>query len=318
MTTAYGVGIDVGGTFTKIAAVTAAGRVLQELELSTKPEQRPARFVERVASRLHLLSSELGQEPVGVGLGLAGDVDSEKGILRFAPSLSGWKKFHFKEAFSRRLKKPVVVDNDANMAVWGGYVTELKCRPKNVVGLTLGTGVGGGLIINGSLYRGSTGSAGEIGHTKVRTGGRPCRCGAKGCLEAYAGSYGMLYSARLLMRRLPAKSLLHKMAAQPGGLDCRLLAIAARRGDPSAREVFTRTGAALAAGISNTVLTLNPDVILLVGGISRAGGLLLGPIRKALAQEPFRTPFKRVLVRAASNPQCGCVGAALLALDQCG
>ena len=211
------------------------------------------------------------------------------------------------------LKKPVVVDNDANMAVWGGYVTELKCRPQNVVGVTLGTGIGGGLVIKGRLHRGSSGSAGELGHTKVEPGGVRCRCGARGCLEAYAGSYGILRTARLLLRRRPSR-VIKQLCPHPRDLDCRILASAARRGDPLAREVWERTGAALAAGLSNAILTLNPDVVLLVGGVSRAGSLLLDPIRRAFAKEPFSTPFRRVQVRIASNPQCGCVGAALLAL----
>jgi len=312
MRTRVGIGIDVGGTFTKVAVVGNSGRTLREIEIPTKSSQKASQFVARICSLLRLLESELDADVAGVGLGLAGDVDSEQGILRFAPSLSGWNNFNFKKAFSKRLKSPIVVDNDANMAVWGGYVMELKRRPFNVVGITLGTGVGGGLIIEGKLYRGSTGSAGELGHTKIATPGAQCRCGSRGCLEAYAGSYGIVRAAQAELRRQPKKKSLLRTA---GPLTPQLIAGAAEKGDPIAREVWRRTGDHLGVGLVNLVMILNPEVVLIVGGVSRAGKLLLDPINRAMQAQPFRTPFNKVSIRIAKNHNWGCVGAALLALD---
>lgn len=310
------VGIDVGGTLTKVAAVTAQGRILAEAEIPTKPGQSPSEFVARVVSRLHLMTSELGCEIAGVGLGLAGDVDSEKGVLRFAPSLSGWKQFNFRQAFSRHLKRPVEVDNDANLGVWGAYVVELKRKPRNVVGLALGTGVGGGIVVDGKLFRGATGSAGEIGHVVVSEGGAPCRCGSKGCLEAYAGSYGIERQARELLEAKPRRpSLLRRMYPDLAKLDCAGLDRAARQGDAVAREVWETAGRHLGVGIASLVLVLNPEVVLILGGVSRAGGLLFDPVRRHLAAQPFRTPFAKASVRVSKRHNWGCIGAALLAWE---
>lgn len=311
-----GIGVDIGGTLTKLAAVTAQGQIIREVQILTRSTESASLFVRRVCSLLHLLESELDADVGGVGLGLAGDVDSERGVLRFAPSLGRWQNFNFRKAFSRRLKFPVVVDNDANLAVWGGYALELRRRPRHVVGITLGTGVGGGLILDGKLYRGATGSAGEVGHTKIETPGRLCRCGGRGCLEAYAGSYGIVATAKALLKsRGRGDSLLKRLCPHPSKLEPSVISEAARRGDPLAREIWRKTGAWLAAGLANLVMVLNPDVILICGGVSRAGRLLTEPIAERMRAEPFRTPFKRLSIRIAVRHNLGCVGAALFALD---
>jgi len=253
---------------------------------------------------------------LGVGLGLAGDVDSTGGELRFTPNLAGWGGFPFRRALERRLKTRVVVDNDANAAIWGGYCGELERGPKDVVGVTLGTGVGGGLIVGGRMHRGATGSAGEIGHIKVMPEGEVCHCGGKGCLEAYAGSYGILKTARRLIAKNPRKAA--RLLSISGGADTlepKHLTQAAEAGDPIAQEVWLRTGQMLGVGLEGLVLVMNPDVILILGGVSRAGRWLLDPITAHLSTSPFRTPFSKVRVKMADNPNAGCVGAALLALE---
>lgn len=310
-----GIGIDVGGTFIKAAAVTPTGRLLRQQQLPTLVSQGPSSFVARVSALLRSWNGS-ALRAAALGLGLAGDVDSASGRLRFSPNLPGWEGFDFKRAFRRSLRRAVLVENDANCAVWGAYVTELKRRPRHVVGVTLGTGVGGGLILGGRLYRGATGSAGEIGHTMVEGGGARCHCGARGCLEAYAGNYGIVHTARKLLRRDPRGGrVLRSLCPDLGELTPRHLTLAADRGDAVAREVWRRTGRLVAVGLSNMVLVLNPDVLLLLGGVSRAGHWLLDPIRRVLAEQPFRTHFGHVAVRMAANHNGGCIGAALLALE---
>jgi glucokinase len=320
----YSIGVDVGGTATKLVAVDASGRTLRELEIPTHAEHRPASFVRRVASVIHLVETELGRPAAGIGLGLAGDVDCVRGILRFAPNLKAWNGFDFRRAFEKAAlagpgsgRGSVVVDNDANAAVWGAYVMELGAKPATVVGLTLGTGVGGGLVVDGRLHHGATGGAGEVGHMKVDHPGLKCRCGSRGCLEAYAGSYGIIGRARrLLASGAGARSLLHKLCPDQRKLDCRSLGLAAERGDRLALRVWTETAGYLARGIADLVVLLNPDEVLLLGGVSRSGAFLLPAIREHLSRQPFKTAFNAVSVRAARNPHCGCVGAALLAMDR--
>lgn len=312
------VGIDVGGTFTKIAAVERGGKIRMEEKLPSQVEAGPAAFVDRAASVVERWKKE-GLKPSAVGLGIAGDVDSERGQLRFTPNLSGWDGFSFKRALSKRLKTDVVVDNDANAAVWGGYAVELKKKPRHVVGITLGTGVGGGLIVDGKLLRGATGSAGEIGHTKVEPGGELCHCGGRGCLEAYGGSYGILRLAKRLAQATPKKAA--RLLEISGGLEHLTpahVSKAADAGDPVAQQVWLETGRKLAIGLENLILVMNPDVVLILGGVSRAGRWLLDPIETHLSASPFRTPFGAARVKMADDPNAGCVGAALLALEPAG
>jgi glucokinase len=292
------VGIDVGGTFAKIGLVDETGEVLRALQIPTEPSKGPQNFVRRAAAILK--DWKFGS----VGLGLAGGVDAKTGTLLFVPNLKGWTGFSFKKAFSKSLDVSVVVDNDANVAVWGGYVVALKKKPRTVVGLTLGTGVGGGLIIDGRLHRGATGSAGEIGHMTLELNGPRCHCGRRGCLEAYAGSYGILREARARMRRLPSP------------LTPKSVADAALAGDPGALKVWHTVGTRLGQGISNLVLVLNPDAVLLLGGVARAGKLVLDPIKRVFALQPFREPFRKVVLSAPLDRDWGVVGAALLSRER--
>lgn len=307
------IGVDVGGTFAKIAAVAPKGRVLRETRLPTEAAKGPAAFTRRLTQ---VIEAWRGLHPQALGLGIAGDVDSEKGILRFSPNLKGWERYAFRDILARQLSLPCVLNNDANCAVWGAYVTELKREPRHVVGITLGTGVGGGLVLDGKLYRGATGSAGEIGHTRVADPGELCHCGSRGCLEAYAGNYGIARTARRLLAARPQEGkTLRRLCPDLSELEPRHLSVAADRGDALSQEVWRRTGERLAAGLRDIVLILNPDVLLLLGGVSRAGRWVLEPVREAFAGQPFRTPFDHVEVRLAASPDSGCVGAALLALE---
>lgn len=307
------IGVDVGGTNIKICAVDDKGQALREAQLPTRGGEGPAQLVARVAE---VVSAWKGVKSAPVGLGLAGDVDHEKGMLRFTPNLPGWAGFPFQKELKKRLRRAVVVENDANCAVWGGYVTELKRKPRHVVGVTLGTGVGGGLILDGKLHRGATGSAGEIGHTKVADPGEPCNCGAHGCLEAYAGNYGIVRTARRLISKNPdGGRVLQELCPDMDLLTPKHLAEAAERGDAVAQRVWQRTGRVLGLGLANLVLVANPEVLLILGGVSQAGHWLLDPIQAHLSKEPFRTPFSAATVKLAVNPQGGCVGAALLALE---
>ncbi len=294
------VGIDVGGTYTKMGLVDPNGEVVRSDQFPTEPSKGPANFVRRVTAILK--DWRFGS----VGLGLAGGVDSESGTLLFVPNLKGWTGFSFKKAFSKSLGVDVVVDNDANVAVWGGYVVALKKKPRTVVGVTLGTGVGGGLVIDGRLHRGATGSAGEIGHLTLELDGPKCGCGRRGCLEAYAGTYGIQRLAKEFMRRPPAP------------LTPKAVADAALAGDAGAGKVWNVVGTRLGQGLASLVLVLNPDAILLLGGVARAGGLVLDPLKRVFAAQPFREPFRKVVISAPLDRDWGVVGAALLSRERCG
>lgn len=291
------VGVDLGGTFAKLGLVSASGEVLRSARIPTETRRGPADFVARACAVLD------GWRFGSLGLGLAGGIDAWTGTLLFAPNLPGWKGFSFRKEFERRLGVRTVADNDANVAVWGGYVVALGKRPRHVVGVTLGTGVGGGLILDGRLYRGATGAAGELGHQVVRVGGQRCACGRRGCLEAYAGTAAIQRAARRLMRR-PPKPLTPQAVAE-----------AARAGDAGARRVWDEVGTHLGQGLANAVLMFNPEAVLVLGGVARAGTLLLDPVRRVFSAQTFREPFTALRLAAPAERDWGCVGAALLSRE---
>ena len=309
-------GVDVGGTFAKLAAVTPAGHVLRLEQVPTQTHLGPAAFVRRICDMLKAWGAQ-GLVAGALGFGVAGDVDHGRGRLRLTPNLPGWQGYPFRDAFRKRLRLPTVMENDANAAVWGAYVTELKRRPRHMLGVTLGTGVGGGLVVDGRLQRGATGSAGEIGHTQVVADGEPCHCGWRGCLEAYAGTYGILRTARRLLHGRPRRgAVLRRLVPDLEALTPKLLKLAADAGDEVSAEVWERTGSMLGLGLSNAVMVFNPDALLLLGGVSNAGHWILDPIRRVFRSRPFGTALRAVKLGCAANPNGGCVGAALLALEE--
>jgi glucokinase len=296
----YAAGVDVGGTFAKVGLVDSNGKVVRSEQFPTEPQKGPKDFVAR-------LKAVLGDWPIAsLGVGLAGGVDSKTGKLLFVPNLKGWEGFPFKSVLTKAFNVAVSVDNDANVAVWGGYKIALKGKPRHVVGLTLGTGVGGGLIVDGKLHSGAGGLAGEVGHMSLELDGPACNCGRRGCLEAYAGTYGLQRIARA------------RMSAPPEPLTPKALADAALAGDAGAIAAWEEAGTRLGQGIANLVLILNPDAVLLLGGVARAGRLVLDPVRRVLDAQPFREPFESLTLAAPADRDWGVVGAALLSRERRG
>lgn len=288
------VGVDVGGTNVKIALVSAEGRAREWKRLPTHPHSSPKKFVAAVCAALR------GWKFRGLGLALAGGVDAEHGRLLFAPNLRSWEGFAFKKEFARKLHVPIAVENDANAAVWGVHAALLGKKYRDMIGVTLGTGVGGGIIVNGKLYRGANGWGGEIGHTVVVTGGTLCHCGRRGCLEAYAGAAGLSRMARKRFGKEVTPEELAKLA---------------RRGNAVAKRIWDEAGAHLGRGLSNAILLLNPSAVVVIGGVARAGNLLLQPVRRVFAAETFHEPFRRVKLLAPAEREWGCLGAALLSRE---
>lgn len=306
-----GLGIDMGGTQTKILAVSESGRTLRREVVSTSPRKGPASFIRRVAAVIRRLERGLGRTAESATLAVAGDVDVSGGILRRAPNVSAFERYPLGDALSRALKRPVTVQNDANMAAWCAYARELGRRFPNVVALTMGTGIGGGVILDGKLFTGATGSAGEVGHMRIYSGGALCGCGARGCLEAYAGKGAVTRQARELLEARPGVSALSRRKS----LEPDDIARAALAGDPVAREVWRKVGESLGLGIVNIVYLFNPDVIVLAGGLSQAAPLFLKSLRRILRCESFRAPFGRVKIRVAQQTEQGALGAALYSLE---
>jgi glucokinase len=307
-----GIGIDIGGTNTKLVVMGSRNAVLHEARFHTMPERGPADFIKRLTEAARKIKKDW--KPSSVGVGVAGDVDPEKGVIRFSPNLDRWRNVAVAAPLKKALGLRCVIENDANMAAWGAYELELGRKYGNVVAVTLGTGVGSGIIVEGKLYHGANGSAGELGHNKLSRGGEKCHCGGYGCMEAYCGSYAIMRSARRVIKN--QASFIARYAA-PGRerLNTVCLTRAADGGHRAALKIWREMGENLGRGLADMLLVLNPDCVVLTGGVSRASRHFLGAVRKVFDSQEMKTSFTRVRLVVAGNADLGVYGAALLGME---
>jgi len=187
-------GIDLGGTAIKVAVVDEKGGILELETVKNDPSLSPERLCSEIVDKAKGMKDL--RRISGTGIGVAGDIDQERGIVRFSPNLPKWKNANLRKMLGKGLPKPIVVDNDANAAALGAYWLEARGKVENLLCVTLGTGVGGGLICNGKVYRGASGTAGEIGHMPYNPDGPECNCGSRGCIERYIGAPNMSFQAK--------------------------------------------------------------------------------------------------------------------------
>ncbi|MFA5937577.1 MAG: ROK family protein [Candidatus Paceibacterota bacterium] len=309
-----GIGIDAGGTFIKFLAVTENGDAIESKQIPTLSQDGSKAFTEKICSAVKDWQKQFKGEKLAVGIGVAGDTDPQKGVIRYSPNLSKWRNVAVSGPVTEATGLHCVLENDANMAAWGAYDYELKRKYPNVLAITMGTGIGGGIVISGALYHGATGCAGEVGHLNVVPQGELCNCGDRGCIEAYAGHYAIVRRAEQALLRAPEKSALKKLTAN-AQVNGELLSQAADEGDPIALEIWSETGSYLGRGLADICLVLNPDAIVLTGGVSMAHKHFMPALLEAFAQRKITTPFKHVKVVAAHTSNLGSIGAALFALE---
>jgi glucokinase len=310
-------GIDMGGTGIKLGLVDTHGKLRRTFRFSTPAKTDPDQVVGLIVEQAQaLLETVKRQSILGIGIGCAGDVDPETGSIRISPNLR-WTNVPLKRLLARHLKFPIVVDNDANVAAWAAYVVEAKRKIRNLIGITLGTGVGGGLVIEGRLYRGTTGSAGEIGHMTLFPEGVPCNCGNQGCLERYLGARAMVEEARRAIESGESTIIPKLVHHDLSRLDPLILEQAAKQHDRLAQHLWDQAGERLGIALASVVNILNPEWIVLAGGLSRSGRLLLDPLRRTLLKRSFPTPARAVkLVISQLDQDLGIVGAGLVAHEQ--
>jgi glucokinase len=253
-----------------------------------------------------------------VGIGAAGFVDAARATVLFAPHLS-WRNEPLRDAIHQRLRLPVVVENDANAALWAEWRFGAGQGEDDLICVNLGTGIGGSIMIGGELQRGKYGVAGEFGHMQVVPGGHRCECGNRGCWEQYASGNALVREAReLAVADSPvAQGLLNRVGRDPSNLTGPLVADAANDGDPTAIELFEEVGRWLGIGLANLAAAFDPGGFVIGGGVSEAGELLIGPAREAyrrqLTGRGFR-PEARVVLAQLGN-EAGLIGAADLARE---
>lgn len=307
------IGLDIGGTKVAAGVVDSTGRIVEKLRRST-PAADPEHTAEVIAS---VITELCGRHPVrAVGLGAAGFVNSQRSAVMFAPNLA-WRDEPLRDRVEGLVGLPVIMDNDANAIAWGELRYGAARGYDNVVLLAIGTGIGCGLIIGGRLYHGSSGMAGEPGHSRAVPGGRMCGCGNRGCLEQYASGSALVAQARDFARRRPegAIRLLQLGGGSPEGIGGPEVTQAAQEGDPAALRCFQTVGGWLGQGMADLAAILDPACFVIGGGVSEAGDLLLDPARaafeRALTGRGHR-PFADVRI-AELGADAGLVGAADLA-----
>ncbi|NQT75785.1 MAG: ROK family protein [Candidatus Omnitrophica bacterium] len=295
------IGIDLGATRIKMALVDHRGRVSYRREVETPLNVKRPELISSLVNNIRGILKESGLKKkniVGIGIGVPGPVDSEKGIVRYFPNIKGWEGVPLKSILQARLGIKVALDNDVNAMTLGEYRFGAGRGVENLVCLTLGTGVGGGLIINGEIYRGSTMCAGEVGHIPINEKGPRCNCGGIACIERYIGNRYVLDRSK---KALGKKITLERVD------------ILAKQGNKKAKAIWEDVGRKLGIALTGVVNLLNPDLIVVGGGVSKAGELILRPLRQEIRARAMKDQAKHVkVVRARLGDNAGIIGASLL------
>lgn len=308
-------GVDVGGTKVLAGEVDAHGGLLR-----TAARRTPGRRVD-VAQIEDALTEAVGEVAdgrtvAGVGVAAAGFVDAEGERVRFAPHLP-WRGERVRERLAERWDVPVHLENDATAAAWAEWRYGAGRGTSDAVMVTMGTGIGGGIVLRGALHRGWNGMAGEFGHMQVVPDGQECECGGRGCWEQYSSGNALVRYARSRIGQEPTM-LEDACHGDPALLDGPMVDAAAEAGDLVARQAFGSVGDWLGVGLANLVAAFDPECIVIGGGVSAAGDRLLAPARTALMRSLVGAGHRDVppVVRAALGPAAGLVGAADLARTQ--
>lgn len=313
------VGVDLGGTNIVVGVLPVDGGNGDVLALRTVPTdaQRGAKFVvDRIVGLIHESMDEViaqhggtREDFAGVGIGSPGPLDRRTGTVINTPNL-GWRNFPLRDLISNAVGLPATLDNDANCATYGEWWLGAGRDVDTLVGLTLGTGIGGGIVLNGEIFHGASDAAGEIGHMTIEANGRKCKCGNYGCLEAYASGPAIALRA---VEGLEAgvESLLPALVnGRVADITAATVYEAVVLGDPYANEVMRETAKLLGAGVANMINVLNPEMVVIAGGVTRAGEHLFGPLQAEVRKRAFRSAQEACEIVSAQLPgTAGVVGA---------
>jgi glucokinase len=301
----YVIGIDLGGTNLKTALLNLNYKIIKKEIISTKRFIKKESLIQGIYDSINkiLNESKLTKKAViGVGLGLPGPIDHKLGIVHFFPNIPGWREVNLKRILKKRLGIPVLLDNDAKLMTLAEYKLGVGRGFQNVLCLTLGTGVGGGIILQGKLYRGQDNAAGEIGHLPINEKGPNCNCGGSACLESYIGNNKILKEARLVFNR---------------SISLEELSALARKQNKLAINIWLKVGSELGVALVGMVNLLNLDAIIIGGGVANAGKFLFKKVRETVKKRSMRVQAKRVkILKAKLDSDAGMIGAAMLVKEE--
>lgn len=306
------VGIDIGGTTSRVAAVSDGGTVLVKRTVPTQPELGPAHAVATLEHLIGEVAAEADAEISAIGVGVTGPVDRLTGIVDNPYTLGGWGRIDLASALRQRFLVPVTVDNDANAAALGEWWQGAGRAARRFAAITIGTGIGAGLLIDGQVQRASDGRHGEAGHQILDPHGPECYCGARGCWEVLAAGPALTRMGQ----EAPLDSLIHQLShGRLDAIDGPLVALAARRGDSAATEIVRETGQWIGLGLVNLAAIFCPDVVVLGGSVSHNFELLRPTVDDTLAAHAAMVPIDFRLLAATTGDDAGVLGAAKAAHD---
>ena len=314
-------GIDIGGTNLVVGSVAEDGSALHALR--SEPTHAEAgqrdvldRLIALAQRTIEQTRRELPEaEIIGLGVGAPGPLDTKSGVVLLTPNL-GWINLPLRQIIHERLKLPAVLDNDANCAVLGEWWMGAARGSRNAIGITIGTGIGGGIIIDGQLFHGASDCAGEIGHITIDTEGRRCKCGNYGCLEAYASGPNIALRAVEEIKAGAESRLATYVGGDLRQVTAQTVYQAAHDGDDLALEVVNDTAKFLGTGIANLLNIFNPEVVVVCGGVTLAGDHLFVPLRREVARRAFKPAVSVCrIVPSELAGTAGVYGAAKVFLD---
>ena len=311
----YYVGIDLGGTNIVAGVVDEGYNIVAKASTKTncpRPEKEIADDIAKMALEAVKNAGLTIDQIEWVGVGTPGIANSSTGIIEYSNNL-GFKNTPMVKYIQETIDKPVFIENDANAAAYGEFVAGAAKGAKNAVCITLGTGVGGGIIIDGKIYAGSNFAGAEIGHTVIEVDGAQCSCGRKGCFEAYSSATGLIRMTKESMAEHP-DSVMNKMAQERGKVTARTSFDCMRAGDKYAKDVVDKYIKYLAAGITNTINIFQPDVLCIGGGVCNEGDPLLLPMKALVEKEVYTRDSEKncEIVIAKLGNDAGIIGAAFL------
>ena len=306
------IGVDLGGTNVSSAVVDNNGRISHPARLSVAGSLTAREVIDRLVACVGMTMDSCGRDRVaGVGVGTPGLIIEDTGTVVYAPNVPEWEDLPLRSLLRERMGLPVTIENDANAAAIGEHWVGGAVGYANIICITLGTGVGGAIIINNEVWRGSNGAGGEIGHMTVVENGRMCGCGAPGCLEAYASATSIAVQARELLWSGRESALMDLCGGDMDRIDAAMISEAAGRGDDMSREVMHRSATLLGTAVSSLTNLLNPELIVIGGGVIRAGDLIFDPVRTEVARRAYKWSASILkIVPARLGDDAGIIGAA--------
>ena len=315
----YYISIDIGATNTKFAILSPGATIIKKKVIPTSLYESPAEFVSISYDIIQLLLREVRakrRDIAGIGIGAPGAINSEKGIVHYFVNIRGWKEVYLKRMMEQKTRILTFVENDVNVMALGEFHYGAGKKVKNMIGITLGSGVGSGLILNGNIYEGADYAAGEIGHIPIAITGKRCMCGGIGCMETYVGNK---YIVKRAIREMKGRKTLIKKLIKDASrkLSPKVIYEAAKKKDRLAIKILEDTGMYLGVCLAGVVNMLNPELIVIGGGVSNAGHFILNAVKRTVRKRAMQLPSKTVrIVKAKLGENAGLIGGLALVKEK--